>query len=254
MKAAIVVAAGALLLAVALAITAPASLLDARLAALSDGRLRIADAEGTLWNGSGELLLLPGGTRRPLVWHIDAWPLLRGEIKGTLAGEPSATRPAEFAYSDKRAELRRFDLSLPMESVLLSAGVPAALAAAGGSVAAHVERLVQSPAAIDAQLTLQWRDASLPGPRPGTRIALGDVRLDVDGRGPEIAGALSNRGGDVEIAGWVAVGAAAAPRVDATVRPRPGIDRDRADSVGAALSLLGSADGQGGYRLAWPRS
>ncbi len=254
MRASIAVVAGALLLAIALAITAPASLLDARLAALSDGRLRIADAEGTLWNGSGELLLLPGGTRRPLVWHIDAWPLLRGEIQGTLANEPSAARPAEFAYSHQRAELRRFDFSLPMESVLVSAGVPAALAAAGGSVAAHVERLVQSPDAIDAQLSVQWRAASLPGLRPGARIALGDVRLDVDGRGPEIAGALSNRGGDVEIAGRVAVSATGAPKLDATIRPRAGIDRDRADAVGAALSLLGSADGQGGYRLAWPRS
>jgi hypothetical protein len=141
-----------------------------------------------------------------------------------------------------------------MESVLKGAGVPGALTTAGGSVNAHIERLVQTPDAIDAQLTLQWRDASVPGLRPGERIALGEIRLDVDGRGPEIAGALSNRGGDVEITGRVAVTAALASRLDATVRPRDGIDRDRADAVAAAFSFLGAADGQGGYRLAWPRS
>jgi general secretion pathway protein N len=110
MRPAIAIVAGALLLAIALAITATATLLDARLAEQSGGRLRMADAEGTLWNGSGELLLLPGGTRRKIVWHIDAWPLLRGEIRGTLAQEPGAQQPTEFAYGSKRAELRRFVL------------------------------------------------------------------------------------------------------------------------------------------------
>ena len=254
MRIAIAILAGAVLLAIALAISAPASLLDARVAELSDGHLRVADAEGTLWNGSGQLLFVPGGTRRALAWHIDAWPLLRGEVQGTIALDADAAQRADFAYGRQGIELRHFDLSLPMESLLKSAGVPGALTTAGGSVTAHIERLVQTPEAIDAQLTLQWRDASLPSLRPGDRIALGEVRLDVDGRGPEIAGALSNRGGDVEIAGRVAVSAALASRVDATVRPREGIDRDRADAVAAALSFIGAADGQGGYRLAWPRS
>ena len=72
MRVALAILAGAVLLAIALAIGAPASLLDARVAAASDGRLRIADAEGTLWNGSGQLLLVPGGTRRALAWHRSA--------------------------------------------------------------------------------------------------------------------------------------------------------------------------------------
>jgi general secretion pathway protein N len=254
MKATLAIVAGALLLAIALAISAPASLLDACLSAVSSGRLRIADAEGTLWNGSGELVLLPGGTRRALVWHIEAWPLLRGQVQGTIAAEATPAQRADFAYGQQRVELRHFELAVPMDSVLTSAGVPAALATAGGSVAARVERLVHTPDTIDAQITLQWRDASLPGARPGSRIALGEVQLQIDGRGPEIAGALSNRGGDVDIAGRVALSAALAPRLEATVRPREGIDRDRADGVAAALSLIGSADGQGGYRLAWPRS
>jgi general secretion pathway protein N len=253
MRAAIAVAAGVFLLAIAMAITAPASLLDARLSALSGEHLRLAEPEGTLWNGSGVLVLLPDGTRRPLAWHIDAWPLLRGEVRGTIAGKADSAPRAEFTYAHERAELHGVDFALPMQTILASAGVPAALVTAGGVVAAHVERLVHTPEAIDAQLALQWRDASLPGLRPGERIALGEVRLDLDGRGPEIAGSLSNRGGDVEITGQVVVSAALAPKVDATVRPRPGIDRDRADAIGSALSLIGSTDGQGGYRLNWPR-
>ncbi|HEX8010151.1 MAG TPA: type II secretion system protein N [Casimicrobiaceae bacterium] len=254
MRATIAIGAGALLLALALVITAPASLLDARLAALSGDRVRIADAEGTLWNGSGVLVLLPDGTRRPLVWHIAAWPLLRGEVRGTIAGQGDPTQRGEFSYGRERAELRAVDFALPMQTILASAGVPTALLAAGGVVTAHVERLIRTPEAIDARLTLQWRDATLPGLLPGDRIALGEVRLDVDAQGPEIAGALSNRGGEVEIAGRATVSAALAPKVDASVRPRAGLDRDRAEAIGASLSLIGSAEGQGGYRLRWPRS
>jgi general secretion pathway protein N len=249
MKPALVLAA-LLLLAVALAYRAPASLVDGRIAALTDGRVRVADAAGTLWNGSGDLVLLPKGTRRAIAWHLDAWPLVVGEARGnvSVAGNPAG---AEFAYGRHRTELRRLDLSLPVDSVLQSAGVPQAVLGAGGSLVAHVERFVQTPQAIDADLSLQWRDASLPSLRPGLRIALGDIQADLRGSGGEAAGALANRGGDVDIAGRISVSAALAPRIDATVRPRAGLDRDRAEAIATALSLIGAPDGQGGYRLAW---
>ena len=244
-------AAGALLLALALAIEAPATLVDGRVAAATDGRVRITDASGTLWNGAGELVLLPSGARRPLAWHIDAWPLLFGELRGTIAID--AAQPAEFAYGRRSMRLHRLDVALPVDSLLQSMGVPAALGSAGGSIEARIVRFVQTPGALDADLAAQWRNASLPALRPGFRILLGDVRADARGTGAEIAGSISNMGGDVEIAGRVAVSAALVPKIDATIRPRAGIDRDRAEAITTALSLIGSSDGQGGYRLAWPR-
>jgi hypothetical protein len=113
--------------------------------------------------------------------------------------------------------------------------------------------LVQTRAGLDAQLTVQWRDASLPGPRAGSRIALGNIRLDADGTGPEVIATLSNRGGDVDISGQVALRAADSPAINATVRTRPGIERERAEAVATVLALIGTSDGLGGYRLAWPR-
>jgi general secretion pathway protein N len=245
------VAAGALLLAIAVAINAPASLLDSRIAAATEGRARISNTMGTVWNGSGDLVLLPRGTRRSLAWHIDAWPLLTGEVRGTVAMEGGAAQRTEFAYGRGHAVLRGFDADLPMDTLLQSAGVPATLGAAGGNLAAHVVRFVQTPGALDVDVALQWQDASLPA--PGVRIALGDIRLELRGNGPEIGGPLSNQGGDVEIIGRVILSAALAPRFDATIRPRTGIDRDRADALATTLALIGAPDGQGGYRVAWPR-
>ena len=246
--------AAAIALLVALAVTAPASLVDQRLEALSAGRLRVADASGTLWSGTGELVLMPRGMRRAVAWHLDAWPLALGELRGTVAIDAAGARRAAFAYGPRNVMLRRLDLALPMESVLEAYGVPGALVAAGGSLTLHVERFVRQAEAIDADAVLQWRDASLPSPRPGVRIALGDVRLDLRGTGAEVGGALSNRGGDVEVAGRVALSSLLIPRIDLTARPRAGLDRHQAEAIAAALSLVGAPEGQGAYRIVWSGS
>ncbi|HUH93015.1 MAG TPA: type II secretion system protein N [Casimicrobiaceae bacterium] len=254
MRVLLAIAAAIALLAIALAVTAPASLVDQRLQALSGGRLRLAGASGTLWSGTGELVLLPRGTRRSVAWQLEAWPLARGELRGSVAIDAADAPRAEFVYGPHNVALRRLDLALPMESVLEASGVPGALVGAGGSLALHVERFVQRAEAIDADAVLQWRDASLPSPRPGVRIALGDVRLDLRGAGSEAAGALSNRGGDVEVGGRVALSSLLIPRIDLTVRPRAGLDRDRAAAIAAALSLVAAPDGQGAYRIVWSGS
>jgi hypothetical protein len=79
---------------------------------------------------------------------------------------------------------------------------------------------------------------------------LGDVRIDLNGRGVELTGPVRNAGGDVEINGRVVLTASGATNLDATLRPR-NADRERAQLVTAALSTLGAADAQGGYRVHW---
>ena len=79
----LVIGAGAILLAAALIIEAPATLLDRRVADLTDGRIRIAAATGTVWRGAGELTLLPDGVRIPIAWRLEPMPLLRGVLAGS---------------------------------------------------------------------------------------------------------------------------------------------------------------------------
>ncbi|HEV8258357.1 MAG TPA: type II secretion system protein N [Casimicrobiaceae bacterium] len=249
MRSALAIAAGAVLLAITLLIIAPAALLDARINALSDGRLRIANSAGTLWHGSGELVVLPAGTRQPLFWRLDAWPLLRGEIRATIAPDADGARSATVAYGRDRLDVRELDVSLPAQSVLLAAA-PKTPVGFGGTFALHVERLVQLPDVLDAQVNGEWRDGSVRGSSADAPISLGDVRIALNGRGAEVNGPLRNAGGDVEIDGQFAVGAAGTARLDATVRPRSS-DRDRADRIAFALAALGTPDGRGGYRVTW---
>ncbi len=236
MRPALAWAAGTVLLAITLLFIAPAALLDVRINALSDGRLRIANATGTLWQGSGELVLLPAGTRQPFFWRLDAWPLLRGEIRATIGFGADGTQSAMVTYGRDRLEVRDLDVSMPAQGVLLAAN-PKTPLAVGGSFVLHVERLVQLPEVLDAQLSAEWRDGSLPGLLIDAPISLGDVRIALNGRGIAINGQLD-------------VGAAGTAGLDATVRPR-GNDRERADRIAIALAALGTPDGRGGYRVIW---
>jgi len=249
MRTGIAVAVAVVALAAALIFEAPASLLDARLAAISQGRVRIANATGTLWRGSGDLVL-SGGTRQAVAWQIDAWPLLRGELRGSFTDAASSQSVASFDAGGDHIELRGVDLALPMEALLRTLGAPSFLATAGGEVTLHVERLSRGPDALDAQATLQWSDASVPGQR-ADRIALGDVRAELAGIGHEVPGTIVNSGGEVAIQGTLSVSADGSARVGIEVRPREGIAPQRADAIVATLGLVGNPDGKGGYRLAW---
>src|SRR5437763_13696886 len=84
MRTLLLIAAAACLLAAAIAIEAPASLIDQQIAEITHGRLRVGDTAGTIWNGSGTLILLPYNARMPVHWHIDALPLLRMRLTGTF--------------------------------------------------------------------------------------------------------------------------------------------------------------------------
>jgi general secretion pathway protein N len=242
----------ATLLLLALVIKAPASLVDGRIEAMSAGKVRLASATGTLWNGAGELRLVDGNASLPVSWQIDAWPLLRGELRGTLAVEDGAAAPASFSLGLGESTVRNVSLNLPANTLLRVAGVPALLANAGGNVGLKIGELTKRGDRIEGHLALRWDQATLQTlqivPRPSLVIALGDIRVDATGQGSDLAGPVANTGGDVEIGGTVSASLNGNARLDARVRPRAGMDVERANSLGNILALLGQPDG-GGYRI-----
>ena len=222
MRAWLVIGAGAILLAAALIIEAPATLLDGRVADLTDGRVRITAATGTVWRGAGELTLLPDGVRIPIAWRLEPMPLLRGGLAGSLtAGD--ANRPATFTVEQQDFVVHDFAIALPATSALRAAGVPDALTNAGGTLQLDAVNLARRGDRLEARANLNWTDAALAAPSTGARIALGDVRLAAASSGSEIPTTLSNIGGEVDIAGNLVFSMRGTPQIDARIRPRPGL-------------------------------
>jgi hypothetical protein len=237
-----------LLLAAALVALAPAALIDMEARNLSGGSVRLAQTSGTIWNGAGDIVLTPGDVRVPLTWQLDPLPMLRGELTGTVTA--GAGTPGTFAVGRDHFSLSHVSLALPAPALMRAGNAPAVLAAVGGTIDAQVNTLARNGDQLDGGFSARWRDASLPGPRPDVRIALGDLRVDVAGSGTELPGTIANVGGDVELSGTVALSVATA-RINAVVRPRVAIDSERGQAIDAALRVMGQPDGSGGFRLAW---
>jgi len=253
MRAWLVVAAGALLLLTAVAVKAPAALADRQLDALTKGRLRIADAAGTLWNGAGALVLLPNGARIPVVWHLDAMPLLRSRLSGTLGHDStqSAQSQSTFDVGSDDFAVRELAVALPAEALLRVSDAPAMVTGAGGMVELRSDAFTMHRGVFEGNFVVRWQGASLPGPQPELRLSLGDVRLDGIGSGGEIKGLLSNTGGDIEINGTLTLAGTGAAGLEARLKPRAGVDAERSKAIQAALSMIGAADASGGFRVAW---
>lgn len=245
------IGAGVALLAAAITIEAPATLIDARVAALTDGRIRVVAATGSLWNGAGDLTLLPDSIRIPIAWHLEPMPLLRGELAGSITAA-DAKRPATFAVAAEDFSVHDLAIALPAAAVLRAAGAPAALTVAGGTLALDVADLARRGDRLEARADLRWKDAVLATPPNGLKIALGDIHVATAGSGGEIPATLSNTGGEVDLAGRLVFSTGGAPQVDARIRPRAGLPAPRREAIESLLSSIGRADGSGAYRIVWP--
>ena len=166
----------------ALVATAPATLADARLLSASGGRLRIAEAQGTLWSGSGQIEIRDTGGRagvaRSLTWRVMPDSLLHGRLVCEVGLEQPARRfPVTLSFS--RIELAGADLSLP--AAALGLGVPK-LAPLGltGDMQIHVASLSIARDAINGNAMLRWRAAG-SSLTPVSPLGDYEVRLDAEG-------------------------------------------------------------------------
>jgi general secretion pathway protein N len=178
-------AVGLVAYALALIATAPATLADAGLQRASQGRLRLAEAHGTLWSGSGQMEIRDMGGRtgvaRSLAWRVLPESLLRGHLIIEVGLEQAARRfPLTLSLS--RVELANADISLPAE--VLGLGVPV-LAPLGltGDLLIHVARLSVARDGMVGNATLQWLAA---GSTLTPVSPLGEYELRLVGEGMTI--------------------------------------------------------------------
>jgi len=186
--------------ALALIAAMPATLIDARLAQASAGGLRLAEARGTLWSGSGQIEILDanrrGGIAKSIAWRIRPAYLLRAKLMYDVELDHAA-RHFPVTISLSQIEVTDADINLP--AAALGLGVPK-LAALGltGDMLLHIARLGFAPGAVQGNATLLWQGAG----SAFTRIApLGDYELRLEGTGTAVQASLRTLQGPLQLEG-----------------------------------------------------
>jgi len=238
----------AVLLAVAVGVLAPASIVAPYLERATYGRLAVSEVEGTLWRGQG--VLAAGTARLPMAWKLDAAHLLAGEAHVHVT-------PVDGKSPSPRADVMAADRHLALSDVVVV--VPAAIlqqaltrtlpVRAGwvvdGEIAAATSRLEWTPAAYRGDLRVVWRDARLTL-APALAIDLGEATATLAAQGDRLAGPVVNVGGNLDVRGDVAIGTGGSAAIALLLTPRRADDAELA----RVLAAIGTPDGAG-WRVNW---
>lgn len=223
----------------------PATLVDRQLAAATAGKVRLADASGTVWSGRGVLTVPASTTQMPLAFSITKEDVARGMHRVALQpvdGRASPSGTVEVAGDGVRVR----DLVVELPAATLAAAMPArGLAAFGGTIAIAAAIFDWTPSAKDGSVNARWRNARVVV--ADTIADLGTVELSAAARDGGLNGRLTNNGGDVRIDGTVIAGAGGAVSVDATVAP----SASAAPNISRALAAIGTPDANGVVRITW---
>lgn len=195
---------------------APASMLDWGLKTATQGRVRLADASGSVWRGQGKVVLvdivalkarerdkpdavlpLPGvlipGTIR---WQVQALPLLIGRVH-LLARHDSMNQPLEVTGTFASPRFSGGSLQLPDVS-LSRLGSPWSTVQPTASLALSWQPFEIVDGQARAQATIELKDvaSALTPVRP-----LGAYRLDIDARQKDTTLKMSSLEGPLRLSG-----------------------------------------------------
>ena len=186
--------------ALALIATAPATLIDARLQRASDGRLRLAEAHGTLWSGTGQLEIRDArgrsGVAKALAWRLRPGALLRARLVYEIELD-QGSRPFPVTIFGSRIELADAHINLPATALgyLVPKLAPLGLT---GEVNLQISNLSIGRSATQGSATLQWRNA---GSALSPVSPLGEYELRLAGDGPAVRVTLATLQGPLQLDG-----------------------------------------------------
>jgi len=186
--------------AAALIALAPATLVDARLARASDGRLRLASAQGSLWSGTGWLEIRDAegraGVAQPIAWRLLPRSLLRARLVAEVELGPAA-RPFPVTISLSQIEIAHAGIQLP--AAALGLGMPRlAPYRLTGELLLNIPHLSVERGRMDGEATLQWRAA---GSALAPLSPLGEYEVHFKAAGPAVHAALRTIAGPLELEG-----------------------------------------------------
>lgn len=223
---------------------APATLVDAGLQRVSHGKLRLVEAQGTPWSGSGQIEIRdPGGrtgVAKSLAWHLQPESLLSGHLVWEVRQDrPGKAFPVILSLSG--IELANADISLPATALGLGISTLAPLGLTG-DVLLHIAALSVESKQVQGRATVQWRNAG----SVFTPISpLGDYELNLEGDGATVQVVLRTLQGPLQLDGRGSWAIAANPEFLATALVPPA----QLDQLGPLLRLIAVERAAGRFEL-----
>lgn len=230
--------------ALALLATAPATFVDAALQRASEGRLRLAEAQGTLWSGAGLLEIRDArgqsGIAREIAWRVVPQSLLRARIVCDVKLE-RASRRFPVTLSMSGLELANAELDVPAAALGLAMPRLAPLGLTG-EVLIHVASLAITRDAVVGEAIMRWRAA---GSTLTPVSPLGNYELRIDGEGRTARAVLRTVAGPLQLDGKGSWTKGAKPVFLATIHVLP----RHQEQLAPLLRLVAVEHGPGNFEL-----
>ena len=225
-------------------VLAPATLIDSRLASASDGRLRLASAEGTLWSGAGwiEVRHADGraGVARRIVWRVLPESLLRARLAAEVQMDQAA-KPFHLTMSFSRIEITQAGITVP--AAALGLGVPRlAPLRLTGEVRVAIPQLSLERGRMDGEVTLQWHAA---GSALTPISPLGEYELRLKAAGAAVHATLRTLEGPLQLDGEGDWSGRGPPRFLATAS----VPEAQQEQLAPLLRLIAVERGAGSFEV-----
>jgi general secretion pathway protein N len=235
----------AVLLALALIVSAPSALLGPRLAEASAGVVTLVESEGSLWHGRATLAM--SDSRLPFAWSVDAADLLRGRLTLRVSPQDAVGTMPAAAVTARRDGILLSDIDVIVPAHAASAALASAKGIAlGGDLSLSIKRLEARSGSLSGQAVIVWRRARAVVAAGGPVREFGDVTVTLAGDDGRLAGPMTNEGGLVAIRGDVALNLRGVIAATALVTPRSADDGELA----GLLAAVGKPE-SGGWRIDW---
>ena len=204
----------------ALVAMAPGTLVDAGLQRASSGRLRLAQAQGTIWAGAGLIEIRDASGRnaiaRDVSWRVLPESLLRGRLVCDV-GLDRAARRFTVAASLSKFEIANAEINLPAAALAFAEPrlMPLRLS---GDVLLQTTNLSIGRDGMLGNVMVQWRAA---GSAFSPVSPIGSYELRLDGQGSIVRAVLTTLQGPLQLDGSGSWTNGGNPEFHATVRVPP---------------------------------
>lgn len=233
-------------------VVAPAQWSASAVGRATGGRLELADASGTVWNGSALLVLAAGpdadSTRATLPerlsWRMNPWSMLLGQFELTVTHPSALAQPLAVRaplFGGGATTLSATTLRLPA-SLLVGAGAPWNTIRPGGILMVRWDRLQIERGRIQGNFSGEWQQASsaLTPVSP-----MGHYRLQTNGVWPGTQLELLTLSGPLELKGSGTIPAGGRLSFTGRAQAMAGTDPGVKAQLTGLISLLGRRDGEG---------